>query len=266
MDKKKSWLVVALLGATVSAHAGVLIDSGVSLGGEAQNALAADWMTWALSFPMSNSPMFDSDGSRAHLGNLPSVFFLGGSFGGDAVRTFSVPLGKPIFFPVANNLSFQTCPGGADCVLPDTDSSIRQDAKNYVDSKLLFMSATVDGVSLNAELLNHRQASPPGLTVSSVLLPELGFCWPNTDCASSPTYTNGIAATDGYWLMLNPLSPGNHTISFSAAFTDGTSLNITDNISAVPLPASVVLFLSGLASVGVARRQRSLTERSRGIG
>ena len=198
--------------------------------------------------------MFDSDGSHAHLGNLPSVFFLGGSFGGDAVRTFTVPLGKPIFFPVANALSFQNS-------ISDTDASIRQDAKNFVDTQLLFISANVDGMSLNAELLNHRQASPPGLTVSSVLLPELGFCWPNTDCASSPSYTNGIAATDGYWLMLNPLSPGNHTITFSAAFADGTSLNITDNISAVPLPASIILLLSGLGSVGAARRQRSPRER-----
>ena len=254
MKVKRQWVVAALLVQTLAAHAGVLIDGGVTVDGDAQNILAADWAQWSLSFPSNNSPMFDSDGSRAHLGNLPTVFFLGGSFGGDAVRTFSVPVGKPIFFPVANALSFQTS-------LSDTDPSIRQDAKNYMDTQLLFMSATVDGVSLDVELLNHRQASPSGLTVDSALLPEFGLCWPNTDCASSPTYTNGIAATDGYWLMLNPLSPGDHTIAFSAAFADGTSLSITDNISAVPLPTSIILFLSGLASLGVARRTNSVRER-----
>ncbi len=43
---------------------------------------------------------------------------------------------------------------------------------------------------------------------------------------------------DGYYLMLEPLSPGTHVINFAARSTVGFALNVTDVITVVPIPLS----------------------------
>jgi hypothetical protein len=48
------------------------------------------------------------------------------------------------------------------------------------------------------------------------------------------TFVTG-AASDGYWLMLEPLSPGTHTIEFGGtAKNTGFQLNVTYTITVVP--------------------------------
>jgi hypothetical protein len=41
----------------------------------------------------------------------------------------------------------------------------------------------------------------------------------------------GTGVTDGYWVILNPLSVGQHTIHFSAQTNTGFSLDVTYNIN-----------------------------------
>jgi len=74
----------------------------------------------------------------------------------------------------------------------------------------------------------------------------------------------------GYWLMIDGLSPGPHTLRFggsSVAFTPGAncctngafpafSQDTTANITAVPEPASALLILSGLLGMLTLRRTR----------
>jgi hypothetical protein len=55
---------------------------------------------------------------------------------------------------------------------------------------------------------------------------------PGTDW---PTTFVFPAASDGYWLMLEPLPPGNHIINFGGASKDGTfQIDITYEIKVVP--------------------------------
>jgi hypothetical protein len=219
----------------------LVIDDGVVIGGDTYYPITGEWMKWALGYPSSTSPMLDTDGSRAHLGDQASVFFLAGSFLGDPVtRTFNVPTGKPLFFPVANSFAVQDNPG-------DTESSLRAIAD---PANVLAYWATLDGVSLSSSAV--RMASPL-VTLNSELLPgEFGLCYP----AACPSGYTGMAVTDGYWLTLAPLAPGPHQIKFGAIFNDGGSLDITANVNAVPEPGTYALMLAGLGLVGWAASRR----------
>lgn len=236
MKTKASLTSAGLLGLALMAvspsHA-FTIDDGIGIGGETYYQITADWWQWALSYPQSTSPMFDTDGSRAHLGDQGSVFFLAGSFTGSPMtRTFDVPL-KPLFFPVANNIGLQTEP-------TDTEASLRISA---APTNVFGYWASLDGTAIASTSVRMKS---PLFTLTSPLVPEFGICYPDP-CPSSYT---GMAVGDGYWISLPSLSPGPHTINFGAMFTDGSSLDITAHVNAVPEPEMCALMLGGLALVG----------------
>ena len=43
-----------------------------------------------------------------------------------------------------------------------------------------------------------------------------------------------MAASDGFWIMLKPLPPGEHTINFGGSFGPEFTIDITYHISVVP--------------------------------
>jgi len=110
--------------------------------------------------------MFDDDGSRAGYGNTRPVFFVARAFGGDYIRALNVPAGKPLFVPVVNAIAFQN-------LETDTEASLRALAE---PTNVVAMWATLDGASLNSQLMGHRQQSPL-FDLSRPLLPEFGICW-----------------------------------------------------------------------------------------
>jgi len=233
-------LCLSLMGPTDSF--GLLIEDGVTLGngggvvigGETYYPMTADWWQWALSYPSSTSPMLDTDGSRAHVGDRGSVFFVAGSFvGSPVVRTFDVPLGKPLFFPMANNIGVQD-------LATDTEASLRALA---APTNIADFQASLDGTSIKSQATRQKS---PAFTLESPLLPDLGLCYP----AACPSTYTGLAVSDGYWLTLAPLSRGAHTIKFGATFTDGSSLDITAYVNAVPEPGTYALMLGGLGLFG----------------
>ncbi len=198
----------------------------------AYDQITADWWQWALSYPSSTSPMLDTDGSFAHLGDQGSVFFLAGSFvGSPTTRTFDVPL-KPLFFPVANNIAFQT-----DST--DTEESLRKLAE---PTNIFAYWASLDDTPITPV----KRMESPLFILNSPLLPEFGYCYPD----ACPSSYNGMAVGDGYWISLSTLSPGPHTINFGAQFTDGSSLDITAYVNAVPEPDTYALILGGLVLMG----------------
>ncbi|HEY1497424.1 MAG TPA: hypothetical protein VGF49_22860 [Candidatus Solibacter sp.] len=64
------------------------------------------------------------------------------------------------------------------------------------------------------------------------MLQHFGGDAPGPDWPSTLVFP---AASDGYWLMLNPLSPGPHIINFGGtAKNTSFQLDITYNITVVP--------------------------------
>jgi hypothetical protein len=64
----------------------------------------------------------------------------------------------------------------------------------------------------------------------------------------------GITVSDGYWVALDGLSPGQHTLNFGGTNGNGFSVQINDTLSAVPEPGTVSLVLLGaVAFLGYSR-------------
>jgi hypothetical protein len=187
---------------------------------------SAAWWQWAYSIPAPNNPLLDETGAKCGVSQSGSVWFLVGvlNASGTAVRDrCTVPAGEALFFPVVN----AEWDNYLQCVPPTsyTVDQLRSIVKTIVDA-VTKMSATVDGVSVR-NLPSYRAVSPVfSLTLPGNNLLQAIGCYP-----SDPgTYTPAVA--DGYYLLLEPLAPGTHTIHFQATvrkthYSGAFSLDIT---------------------------------------
>jgi hypothetical protein len=153
------------------------------------------------------------------------VFFLAGTPSGPAKRQCNVPSGKFLMFPVFNvewskaeALAQQPPTGG--CLLPGVvpsgteDAALRACAKAQADHALrpdATLEADVDGIPL-PNLTTFRAASPfPPFSFTTVAGNPFGIC-----PAAGPCPLTSQAVADGYWIILQPLSLGQHIIHFAA--------------------------------------------------
>lgn len=206
------------------------------------------WWRWAFSIPPEQNPVLDATGELGHVGQSGPVWFLAGTFGGPAERTVSVPAGKALFFPLINYFWVTTCVDE-----PRTIDGIRPLVAPFADAvdPASELSAEIDGVSVK-NLGQYRGESRlfcTGLDLFGVVTVEdllaSGFCaegvdydpncsdLPNPEEHYGPADGFGPAMSDGYWLMLAPLSVGEHTIHF-AAMSGDLSLDVTYHLTVVP--------------------------------
>jgi hypothetical protein len=218
------------------AKAGALPPGSV-VEGKSLAEWSAEWWKWALSFPPSNNPLLDTTGASAYLGDQGPVFFLAGSFGGSVERSFAVPAGKYIFFPIVN--AFLSAEG--------TEEEMRARLNTFVGN-VTDLRASVDGVAV-PDLLSRREKSP----VFDIDLPV-----DNIFGAPSGVYTPSVA--DGFYIMLEPLAKKASVIRFGGSAEGNTdplfgdfSIDIT---YATPEPGSFVLLAGGALALWLARRNR----------
>ncbi len=72
-----------------------------ALGG---TSLPARWWVWSESMPGGRNPVDDATGAACAQSQPADVWFLAGTHGGSATRTCSLPIGRPIYFPVINQI------------------------------------------------------------------------------------------------------------------------------------------------------------------
>jgi hypothetical protein len=183
------------------------------------SVLAAHWWNWALEVPAAQSPLLDTTGEFAAVGQSGPVWFLAGTWGGGpATRTFTVPAGKPLFFPIANYFAggFLHSPkmGGFP---PGPIAYERAMCAGVIDSlSLAGLSCEVDGVALPITAQNREQSTPFALRL------------PANNIFQAAPATVPACVDDGYYVLLAPLPRGQHTIHFAA--TDW-GLDVTDYIT-----------------------------------
>ncbi|SRR6266511_2580828 len=153
----------------------------------------AIWWQWCSAEPDDTNPVADMTGEICDKNQTDSdVWFLAGTFGGEAERTCIIPAGKAIFFPILNDrISF------AEHNFLTTETELRAYAKSDLDQATIYTS-WLDGVELQ-NLDKYR--------VQSQLF---DFSMPQDDKA--PCSSQGIS--EGYWIFLRPLPVGRHTIHF----------------------------------------------------
>jgi len=154
----------------------------------------AAWWQWALLPPASANPVTDPTGALAGVGQSGPVWFLAGTFGGTAERTCTIPAGKGLFFPIIDAICWLTLPSDTEPMA----RAVNADLINHVTD----LELAVDGVPVRG-LENLRFASPE---------------FPITFDAADPVWPTPPgpfpAFSDGYFVMLEPLPRGTHTIYF----------------------------------------------------
>jgi hypothetical protein len=206
------------------------------------------WWQWALSIPADTNPVADTTGEFAALGQSGPVWFLAGTFGGTAERTVTVRADKGLFFPIYNSVWVNIPELGDPPWSPEQEAFARGYVASQVESATA-LSAAIDGRAVE-DITAYRSPTPEG--------GQYMVTFPENNVGGIPAGTFGPSVSDGYCLMLAPLSAGEHTIQFAAAAGD-FSLGVTYNLTVVPEPSALVLAafaLVGLAGYGWRRAVR----------
>jgi len=206
--------------------------------GASYGVWGAAWWQWVFSLPARApdglpNPLFTDGAVDCSLGQSGNVWFLAGRicFTCNGVvttahRSCKIPTGTALFFPMLN--------GEADNVATNPPSTLDQliavAAQNAAATEL---HASIDGVKLK-DLFSYRGSSAPfryTVPTPDNIYTFLGFHVPGSDW---PTTTVFPAASDGYFLMVEPLPPGAHTINFGGTAQSGFQIDITYDITVVP--------------------------------
>lgn len=231
-----TWLTCSALAAG-NANPGI-VPPQASPSGSTYGEWAAMWWQWALGIPPETNPLLDSTGEFCDIGQNGHVWFLAGNFGGVSVRECIIPAGKALFFPIINNFWVTTCVGE-----PRTIADMRPFVAPFVDAAT-GLAVQINGVPVKG-LEQYRAESPLFCTQLALFgintvedMLNSGFCGSpedyNLNCGDLPNPAEhfgtfdgfGPSMADGYWLMLAPLSAGEHTIHITAASGD-FSLDVT---------------------------------------
>jgi hypothetical protein len=176
----------------------------------------AKWWQWAYSIPKNINPAFDDTGIHCTVNQNGPVWFFPGAYGKDVTRHCTVPSDKAILFPILNS----------ECSLAEFPNlrnyeQLRQCAKQIQDS-VIQLNASIDGKNIG-NLEQYRIGSP-----------LFNFTLPQNNILGLPPQSTQ-AVSDGNWIFLEPLSEGNHTISFKGGLrNDSDSKANNSYVFAVP--------------------------------
>lgn len=157
------------------------------------------WWQWTYTMPKEVSPVRDNTGENCHVGQSGDVWFLAGGYGTSKIsRECVIPAGKHIFFPVINMVYYPGRKGALSCEDAKAAAALNND-------ELLSIEITLD--SLISSNPTHARISSTECFDLLGLVPE--------EYKAPRVYP---AATDGFWIMLKPLSKGEHLLKFDAQY------------------------------------------------
>jgi hypothetical protein len=239
---------IAVLPATAAdaASTPVVLPPDSNPFGQTYGQWSAAWWQWGLAISVHNppgtgpihhplfitSPSQDPAGALCAVGQSGPVWFLGGAYGAtthpsgntNASRNCAVPANTALFFPIAN-VECSTAEGSLNLC----SNKIKDEAAIATSdlSSVTSMSVTLD----QSALPTYRALSPLfGFTIpADNVFANIGEIRIVPGTYSLPQRG---AASDGYYLMLAPLSPGSHTLQISASFeTLDFSFRVTYNLT-----------------------------------
>jgi hypothetical protein len=159
----------------------------------------AKFWQWLIEQQSGNNAAEDSTGEKCTNNQRdPNVWFFPGTTGGNAERICTIPAGKAILVSVINAV----CSYATD---PDlkSEAELRSCVKADQDDVDL-VEFSLNGVPL-PNVTNYRIQSP----LFNVTFPQNNLF----QGKPGPTW----AVSDGYWVFLEPLQPGNYELSSKGA-------------------------------------------------
>lgn len=183
------------------------------------------WWQWVFSLPVTGHPLFDTTGVDCARGQSGSVWFLGGTFAGSGpvTRRCTMPVGHAVFFPIVNAWADNI---GVEPPVPV--STLREWAAWWA-YPATSLNVTLDGAAVTAPERFHFASPDPfryTLPEQDNILQHFGY-----------QYAGAVypAVSDGYWLMIPPLSAGEHVLRFQATVaTSGVEIDVTYRLTVAP--------------------------------
>jgi hypothetical protein len=186
---------------------------GSSPGGQTYPVWAGAWWQWFMQLPLTNSagvvhPGIDAGQAAFDVteGQTGDVWFLAAPFG-TVTRSATIPSGKSLFFALLNaeqsSLEDPTC----------TTASCQASTATFLANHIVELSCEIDGVPVA-----HLSVCSPAPCSFRFINPQVTFTAP-TPWIFGSTGGTGTSVGDGYYIFLNPLSAGQHTIHYGGAFS-----------------------------------------------
>lgn len=164
--------------------------------------LTVAWWQWAMDLPIE--PVLDQTGALCGLGDQGEVWFLAGTDGtrDDITRTCTIPLGVRLLVPVATRYVRRPfAPGKRERV---EECAQLQGRAAMPPDGLLHARVTLDGVEVGIGAADR--------------VPSPGCFDPYPGLPAAEGKPPPLAASDGYWLLLEPLPPGEHVLEVDAHY------------------------------------------------
>lgn len=201
MRFKWMFLLMASAGAASAAEPASVVAPAAKVAGATSAEWSTKWWQWAMSTPPGTRPYEDATGSQCAEGQQGSVWFLAGTHGDSVVnRTCTIPKGKYIFFPVINMVYYSMRDRHVACDAVRASASANNDHLQYAIVK-------IDGIVVPD--VKRFRARAEGCFDAFARAPYAG-----KPGAFAP------AASDGFWIMLNPPQTGRHHISVRANYAN----------------------------------------------
>lgn len=157
------------------------------------------WWQWTNTMGKKESPVIDRAGDKCGVNQSGNVWFLAGGYGSSKIsRKCVIPEGKHIFFPIINMAYWPRQGRTITCERVKKGAALNND-------NLLLINAELDGNQI-PEVSKYRIKSDKCFDLLGLIPKKL----------NAPKIFP--SATDGYWLMLKPLTKGKHTLKFSAQY------------------------------------------------
>ncbi|MEF8728747.1 MAG: PEP-CTERM sorting domain-containing protein [Accumulibacter sp.] len=200
---------------------------------------SAAWWQWAFSRGPVDNPFTDGSQAAADNGQAGPVYFLAGTPGGTATRSFNVPADKYLLVPLINAECSDLEGNGND------DAALRACASGLID---LVDGLTASGIVFSGTAFDYRESSPGTFSFTAV---------PGNAFGVGPGAAS-MAVADGYYMMLAPVGPGRQTIEYGGKVSAfGFETLVTLNLNGVPEPGSLILAAAGLLGLAATRRRRA---------
>jgi hypothetical protein len=198
-----------------------------SFSGRSYGELTAAWWQWVYSFPAAQSPQIQQGAVDCSVSQSGPIWFLAGSPTGTDVyvRSCTVPHQKALFFPVLNS-SWVNEPGETVTVAEKRDilDGVISDLRPgiFADFGLPGSRACRLEVKLDGEISTYTY---PTVRVQS----------PPFAASKVAGHVDPEAIADGFWILLPPLSQGQHVLHIGGAFCEFESTEIHAFIGGVDI-------------------------------
>lgn len=181
--------------------------------------LQVQWWKWILGIPAEDSPVLDETGEDCDVDQKGPIWYLAGfagssegpPFGGSAERDCTIPEGKDILIPIFNTV----CAEQTDAGLIKQELGLEED-EEIPPSQL--KEGLIRCTDFFVELADTLEFSIDGEAVEDfdefrVVSPQFQIVYPEGNVFNqAPTDVKQKAVAQGYWILVEDLEPGEHTI------------------------------------------------------